>query len=272
MRETLFIVGLLMLAVALRASRKNLGRKAGSLILLGTTYLLFFFISQSHAVGFLGTCLWLFIPWIGLLTQTRKQRMPLNNRLRHRDLPNPAFFPNAIEAAAAMEDAGFDHVTDCSWRWAGMCQHFRLFWHPEERAVAAVCLCEQDNVAFAFISVSSTDTSGNTWRTTNFPFSPSLRPLANLRWNHVPCEINCFHHILQRHGKFLSENKIQSSDLLMPDPDLLEDNIDQEMRDQVAYNLKEGIISMTPDGHFEYSTRGLLFLWAQSIKDMIRLC
>ena len=32
------------------------------------------------------------------------------------------------------------------------------------------------------------------------------------------------------------------------------------------------IIRETGDGHFEYSFRGLLFLWGQFVKDMVRLC
>ena len=32
------------------------------------------------------------------------------------------------------------------------------------------------------------------------------------------------------------------------------------------------LISLTGDGHFRYSPRGLVFLWGQFIKDMVRLC
>jgi hypothetical protein len=198
--------------------------------------------------------------------------MPVNNRLRHRELPNPSFFPNAIEAAAGMEEAGFEHVSDCGWQWSGMQQHFRIFWNPEERAVASVCLCEQDEVAFAFISITSTDSSGKIWRTTNFPFAPTLLCSPSLKWNHVPCEKSCFHQILKDHRDFLGKMKINPDNLLIPDPENLESNIETEMSTQVAHNLETGIILLTEDGHFHYSKRGLLFLWYQFIKDMIRLC
>jgi hypothetical protein len=58
----------------------------------------------------------------------------------------------------------------------------------------------------------------------------------------------------------------------MPDPEELEDNIEREMRTQVDHNLESGLITLTGDGHFKYSTRGLFFLWGQFIKDMVRLC
>jgi hypothetical protein len=147
MRETLTVVGLVVLAIALRSARLTLSRKLGALLILGASFCFFYFISGSLWGGSVGIVLWFFLPWIELLTRIRRMRLPLENRLRHRKIPNASFFPNAIEAAAAMEEAGFEHVSDCGWEWAGMLQFFRLFWHPEERAVAAVCLCEQSDVA-----------------------------------------------------------------------------------------------------------------------------
>jgi hypothetical protein len=44
------------------------------------------------------------------------------------------------------------------------------------------------------------------------------------------------------------------------------------MRRQLEHNQLTGIIRFTGDGHFQYSYRGLLFLWGQFIKDMVRFC
>lgn len=272
MRETLIVIGLFVLAMALRSARKNSARKLGALVFLVATFFFFFYISGNVFAGIAGACIWFFLPWIELLTHVRRLRMPINNRLRHKELPNPSFFPNAIEAATGMEEAGFEHVSNCGWQWSGMQQHFQLFWHPEERAVSSVCLCEQDEVAFAFISITSRDAKGKTWRTTNFPFAPTLRCAPGLRWNHVPCEKSCFHQILIDHRAFLGRMRIDPLDLLVPDPENLEESIESEMRSQIDHNLTRGIIRLTEDGHFKYSKRGLLFLWGQFIKDMIRLC
>jgi len=271
MREFLTVLGFLILAVALRCARGAGMRKAGALLLLGTSGLAGWFLTGSAWGAALGAVAWFFLPWIELLTRIRTMRLPLENKLHHDGVPNPSFFPHADEAAAAMEEAGFEHVTDCGWDWAGMKQCFRLFWHPEERAVAAVCLCEQCDVAFAFVSITSYDEGGRTWRTTNFPFSSTLRHAPGVRWHHVPCERSCFHHILRDHRGFLGRMGVKMDDLRMPDPDLLEENIEREMREQVQRNLDEGIIRLTGDGHFRYSKRGLVFLWGQFVKDMVRL-
>ncbi|MBK1882300.1 hypothetical protein JIN85_07735 [Luteolibacter pohnpeiensis] len=272
MRETLTVIGLFVVAVALRSSCRNSVRKLGAVLFLTATFFLFYFPTGMIGVGVLGAGMWFLLPWIELLTRVRRMRLPLNNRLSHRAPPDPSFFPNAPESAAAMEEDGFEHVSDCGWEWAGMKQFFRLYWHPEERAVAAVCLCEQCDVAFAFISITSYDCSGNIWRTTNFPFAPTLRCPPYIRWNHVPCERSCFHQILQNHREYLTKNKLDAK-LRVPDPEEIEDSIEKEMRRQVEHNLEAGIIRLTPDGHhFKYSGRGMIFLWGQFVKDMIRLC
>ncbi len=272
MRETLIVIGLFVFAVALRTARRGVMRKLGALMFLVASFFLGWFVTGNVWVAAGVASLWFFLPWIELLTRIRRMRLPLNNRLRHRKAPDPSFFPNAVEAASAMEEAGFEHVSDCGWEWAGMQQFFRLFWHPEERAVAAVCLCEQSDVAFAFISVTSHDRQGNMWRTTNFPFSPTLKCPPEVRWHHVPCERNCFHQILEDHRGYLERSKVTMDQLWMPDPEGLEDGIEKEMRQQVEHNLAAGIIRLTGDGHFEYSKRGLVFLWGQFVKDMVRLC
>ncbi len=272
MREILTVIGLIVLAVGLRSGRSNCLRKLGAFTFLVASFFLFYFITGKILAGIGGALLWFFLPWFELLTRIRRMRLPVENRLTQRPIPNPSFFPNAPEAAAAMEEAGFEHVSDCGWEWDGMRQYFRLFWHPEERAVSAVCLCEQSDVAFAFISITSLASDGRIWRTTNFPFAPTLRCPPDVHWNHVPCSRNCFHEILSDHREYLMRLNIPSSHLRIPDPEDIETSIETEMRKQVKHNLATGIIRLTGDGHFEYSKRGLFFLWGQFIKDMLRFC
>jgi len=272
MRESLIVIGLVVLAVALRGARGAGLRKLGAVTFLAASFCLLYFVTGLLTCGWIGVVLWFFLPWIELLTRIRRMRLPLDNRLSQVPIPNPSFFPNAPEAAAAMEEAGFDHVSDCGWEWDGMRQFFRLYWHPEERAIAAVCLCEQSDVAFAFLSITSLDGNGRIWRTTNFPFAATLLCPPDVRWNHVPCGRNCFHQLLRDHREYLSRAKVEPNDLRIPDPEQIEASIEREMRNQVDHNLAAGIIRLTGDGYFRYSKRGLLFLWGQFIKDMVRFC
>ncbi|GHC46154.1 hypothetical protein [Roseibacillus persicicus] len=271
-REVLVVVGLVVFAAAFRACRKNWTRKLGALVFLVASFLALYFLTHNIWAGMLAVLGWFFLPWIELLTRVRKMRLPIDNQLQHRDPPEDEFFPNASRALAAMSDAHFEHVGDSAWKWAGMEQYFRLHWNPEERAVATVCLCEQDNVAFAFLAITSRAEDGRIFRTTNFPFSPTLKNPPGFHCKHVPCERNCFHLMLQDHQSFLAKMKVTHDDLTTPDPENLEDEIEEEMRVQIEHNLQHGIIERTNDGHFRYSVRGLFFLWKQFAKDMIRLC
>ncbi len=271
-REILIVIGLVVLGLALRSAYAVWLRKLGAFTFLAASCCVLYFTTHSLLGGLLGAAFWLFLPWFELLTRVRRMRLPIENQLSLQLIPNAWFFPNAPEAATAMEEAGFEHVADCGWKWDGMQQYFRLFWHPEERAVAAVCLCEQRDVAFAFITITSHDSDGKIWRTTNFPFSTTLRCPPDVRWNHVPCQCHCFHQILLDHRKYLSRARVPAQDLRMPDPEKIQGSIEHEMRQQIDHNLATGIILPTGDGHFRYSLRGLFFLWGQFLKDMIRLC
>lgn len=273
MREILVVFGLVVLAIGLRSSRTRVVRKLGALTFLVATYVAVALLCDCWWLGVLGVIPWFFLPWIELLTRVKNLRLPMDNRLRHVDVPDPEFFPNAPEAAMGMDDAGFEQIGSCGWDWAGMHQHLQLFWHPEERAEAAICMCEQSNVAFSFITITSRDSAGRILRTTNFPFSPTLKCPAHLHWNHVPCERNVFGQILQDHHRFLERLKVDPDSLMIPDPDAMEEAIEAEMKCQLNHNLKEGIIRPAADErYFEYSARGLFFLWKQAIKDMVRLC
>lgn len=272
MRDVLLVTGLIVFAIALRSTRSKGLRKLGALTLLAASFCIFYLPTRNGWLGSCGVVVWLFLPWVELLTRIRRMRLPVENRLGQIPIPNPSFFPNAREAAEAMEEEGFEHVSNCGWEWDGMRQYFQLYWNPEERAVAAVCLCEQADVAFAFIAISSQDDRQRIWRTTNFPFAPTLLKPPGVHWNHVPCGRNCFHQILADHQTYLRRMGIEQDQLMIPDPEEIEQYIEQEMRRQLEHNLSLGIIRLTSDGHFRYSFRGLFFLWGQFIKDMLRFC
>jgi hypothetical protein len=272
MRESFIVIGLTVIALGLRMAHRPWLRKLGAFVFLGASFSLGYFLTGMMCCGMAAILLWFFLPWIELLTRIRRMRLPVENRLQHEKIPNPSFFPNAPQAVTAMEDDGFEHVSDCGWKWDGMDQYFMLYWNPEERAVSGICLCEQSDVAFAFITITSMDGQGRIWRTTNFPFAPTLLRPPDVIWNHVPCSKNCFHQILADHKAFLGRQGLEVSQLRIPDPEAIESSIETEMQRLVQYNLSRGIITLSNDGTFRYSKRGMLFLWGQFIKDMIRFC
>ncbi len=272
MRESLIILACLIIGIALRSCRTLLLRKVGALTFLLASFLIFFFIFDSFCMGWIGVFLWFFLPWVNLLTRIRKLRLPLDNRLKVRKMPSPEHFPNAARLTSEIEGADFDFVAESGWNWVGMRQYFRFFWHPEAKSVAAVCLCEHEQIAFAFVTISSRSTCGIAIHTTNYPFSPNLKHPPKTHWDHLPCEKNRFDLIYDDHEKHLARLGLTKEQLEMPDPDELIKQVESEMRKQIDHNATCGLIELTDDGHFRYSVKGLFFLWFQSVKDMIRLC
>lgn len=196
----------------------------------------------------------------------------MDNRLQHRRVPNASFFPNAQETVDTMIAEGYEHVSDCYWQWAGMKQHYRLFFHHPSHTMASLCLCEQADVVFSFVSISSLCMGGETWRTTNYPFAPTLKYPNKFHWNHVPCTRNCFRQIWTSHRDYLHRHRLCEQTVSAVDVDHLEEMIEEEMQEMIEYNLEQGIIEFSGDHDFCYSKKGLFYLWGQYIKDMVRLC
>jgi len=54
-------------------------------------------------------------------------------------------------------------------------------------------------------------------------------------------------------------------------PEEIASLMEEEIGEQIAHNLARGLIAAASGETFRYSWRGLLFLWAQFVKDMVRL-
>jgi len=272
MREFLIVLSTLIIGFALRSCRTIFLRKLGALTFLVSSALACYFIFGCWWAGVLGLILWFFIPWIDLLKRVRHLKLPKKNRLDLKNPPVEDYYPNASRMIEEIEEADFEHVADRGWDWAGMQQYFRIFWHPEARAIATVCLCEHGNVAFAFATVCCRSADGRHVHTTNYPFSPMLKHAPESSWLHLPCEKNRFPMVFHDHEEHLEKLQLKESDLKIPDPDDIVQAIEMEMERQTSYNLEEGIIESADEENYRYSKRGLFFLWKQAVKDMIRLC
>jgi len=272
MQQFYIVIAIIVFAFALRSCRTIIFRKLGAVVMLLASGLSFYYFTDSILAGIAAMAAWFFLPWVELLTRIRNMRMPLENQLEQTFSTNLDPFPNAREHITSLEKAGFEHICNCGWNLGGMEQLYQLFWNAETRTVASLCLCEQSNITFSYLTFTSRDITNGIWRTTNFPFSPTLKTAPRIHWNQVNCSEECADRLLVNHEYFLSEQGFFDDDLCIPDPDQLEQEIESELRNQIDHNLKRGIIRLTGDGHFRYTLRGLFYLWRQYVKDMIRLC
>ena len=166
--------------------------------------LCFYFLTGNVWAGIGAAAAWFFLPWVELLTRIRKMRMPLENKLQERFSTNLDVYPNAEQHLTILEKEGYEHIRDCGWNLGGMMQIYQLFWNAETKSVASLCLCEQSNITFTYLTLTTHDITNGVWRTTNFPFSPTLKAAPKVHWNQVSCANECAKNLIISHHMYLS--------------------------------------------------------------------
>ncbi len=268
--STLLIAGVLLLSFSLRSFDRLWSRRLGTLGILSASFLCGWRLTNSWPVGVFCVASWLFLPWIEILTRTRKLSLPIDQHLRRRAAPDEDSFPPLEELTAEIELASFEHVEDCGWEWGGTDQFFRLFHRPDERTHGAICLIEHSSTAFYYISLSSRAKDGRVWTTWNNPFSPHLRLAPHWQINQVQGHLG-FETLHALHREFLQLHGVDHEALLDIDPDQLTDLIQGDCRSQIQHNLDGGLLSRTTEGEVRYSWRGMFYLWIQCLRDILRL-
>src|SRR5436190_24371039 len=100
------------LAVALRSFQSSFSQKAGVVAILVVSYLLVYFITDSHVLGAIAAAAWFFLPWVEILTRIRTLRLPKEKQLRPKSPPSSDTFPTLNEITREIENEGFVHVND----------------------------------------------------------------------------------------------------------------------------------------------------------------
>jgi hypothetical protein len=54
-------------------------------------------------------------------------------------------------------------------------------------------------------------------------------------------------------------------------PEEIQNEIQRDLRTQVAHNLSEGVLVRNHTGEVHYTWRGLVFLWVQFLRDLLRV-
>src|SRR6266436_3022595 len=86
------LLGVGVLAVALRSFQSSFSQKAGAIAILIVSYLLVYFVSDSHLLGAIAAALWFFLPWVEILTRIRTLRLPKEKQLRPKSTPSSDTF------------------------------------------------------------------------------------------------------------------------------------------------------------------------------------
>jgi hypothetical protein len=267
--KILLLLGLLAFTLGLRTYQHAVLQRLGALGIMGTTFLAGYFLTGSRWMGGACAASWLLLPWLDLLTRIRKLTLPLEQSLRHKSPPGAHVFPALHDLTDEIEGEGFTHIDDAGWDWEDYQHFFRIFYRPEERVQTAICLVDQQDVAFFYLSLSSRARDGTIWSTWNYPFSYSLKLAPQWRVNRLRTDLT-FLELLASHREFLARNGVALDDLEELDADRIALEMQKDLRTQVAHNLATGVLTKTGEGEARYSWRGLLYLWGQFLLDLVR--
>lgn len=265
----LLILGLAILGYACRTFQAVVIRKVGLLAFMAASFVLFYTVSGSWLIGSLGIALWFCLPWVELLTRVRRMDFPIERPLRRRVLPKEDF-PFLDAAYESIEDVGkFEHIDDWGYEWQGSEHFFRLFYDLETKTQAIVCLTTDHTMAHAYVKLVSRGSDDQVYTTWNYPFSASLlqSPEHRLHWDRSSAT---FEGILESHLEFLKRS-VPSNQLAAQDPSSFLEMLRKDQRRLVDHNLSRGLLKSSGEGSCRYTWRGLIFLWTQLVRDMVRL-
>ena len=264
------MIGVAVLSMALRSFSNVVLQKLGAMGVLATSFLVGWLFTGYLAIGALCASSWLMLPWLEILTRIRKLTLPTDKKLRHKHPPNQDAFPALEGLTDEIERLGFAQQDDTGWDWQDYAQFFRLFYKESERSQAAICLIDQHDVAFYYLSVSSRGQDGRIWTTWNYPFAYSLKLAPQWQVNRVGAD-NSFVDLYDSHRDFLRRNGVIVPDLEPLDPEQLQLEIQKDLAAQIQHNVAVGVLTPAGDGAVRYSWRGLLYIWVQFLRDLVRL-
>jgi hypothetical protein len=268
--DLLLTLGIAVLSVALRSYQTSFAQKAGAIGILTASFLAVYFATGSLWWGAVGALSWLFLPWLEILTRIRALRLPKEKALRPKRPPSPDVFPTFDEISTEIENEGFTHISDAGWDWEDYCQFFRLYYKEEDRAQATICLNEQHDLSFYYLRISSRAQDGIIWTTWNYPLSYGLKLTPHFRINRQRPD-QSFWQLYQSHREFLRQNRVATSVITPMDEEQVQQEIENDLRDQIAHNIAAGVLTQTQDGEVKYSWRGMIYLWCQFLLDLVRM-
>jgi hypothetical protein len=66
-------------------------------------------------------------------------------------------------------------------------------------------------------------------------------------------------------------NAVETKVIDPMDEDRIQSEVENDLRDQIAHNIKQGVLKSIGNGEVKYSWRGMIYLWCQFLLDLVRL-
>ncbi len=274
----LLCLGLLVLSFALWSYPQPLMRKLGGMAFVAIPGVIIFALTQSWLLGVGLPLLWVFLihPWLVIYLQVRHLRLPLQKTLRMKTPPSDEDLPALADLTQEIEGSGFEQVRDTGWDWDNFTQFFRLFYNPQYKTEARICVNQFEGRFFYYVSLVSSHKSGTTYMTTNDPWTTANDPFSYGMIAHPGWKLNrfvnarSFRDLHASHQKFLSDQGIKRDQVTEFNSEEMMEGIERDMTMQLSHNLRLGLLVKATDTEVRYSLKGMIFVWVQALRDMVR--
>ncbi len=273
MKQLLVTISVIMFGLALKSSRVKCLKKLGTLCYLFASGLIGFFITCNVYAGIFCSVIWLFFPWLELLITVNKKERLIKNKLQQGRMKCGNFFPEVSCLEYSFGENGFKLYEECGWEFGESYEHYCCFWNAEKKCLAVICHRIERCTTFSYLKLFSIQDSGTIWQTSNFPFSSTLKSPDEFKLNHVTAGAkSCPKNMMYLHELALYNSNIKVDSLVSISSDEVINFTEKYLEGQINFSIEKGIIKKISDTHFNYSFKGLCFLWIQILKDLFRLC
>src|SRR6202030_2173518 len=248
----LLVLGIAVLRMPFRSFDHPIAQRLCVLCVLAVSFLLGYLPTGSWVVGLVVAALWIFLPWLEILTKIRVLRMPLERELEYKSPPGRDLFPNLDDLTEEIEQEGFELINDLGCDWEAQRQFLRLFHRPGDQTQVALCLIDQGNIAFYYISLMTRPTDGHVFTTWNYPFSYSLKFLPHTHVQRVRPTAP-FVAICKAHQLLRARNKISVEAIPKLDPPLIPALLQQDQTAQITHNVRAGLLAQVDEEKVRYT-------------------
>src|SRR6266436_6635299 len=264
------IIGVAALGMAFRSFHHPVMKRLGIICLLITSFLVGYLPSGSWLAGLAVASIWIFLPWLEILTRIRTLRMPAQRELHHKNPPGRDLFPRLDELTDEIQQEGFEPVNDLGCDWDAQQQFLRLFHRGKDQTQAALCLIDQGEMVFYYISLMTRSLDGQIFTTWNYPFSYALKFLPQTHIQRVRPTVS-FQAMCGAHRTLLARNKVTVDKILKLDPKQIQALLQEDLTAQITHNVRAGLLTRVDEQKVRYTWRGMFYIWFRFLWDFVRL-
>jgi len=266
----LLVLGIAVLGMAFRTFDQPVAQRLSVLCVLVVSFLIGYLPSGSWVAGLAIASLWIFLPWLEILTKIRTLRMPVERELEHKSPPGRDLFPNLDDLTEEIEQVGFELITDLGCDWDAQRQFLRLFHRSSDQTQVAVCLIDQGSIAFYYISLMTRSLDGQVFTTWNYPFAYALKFSPQTHIQRVRPTVS-FHAMCGAHRTLLARNEVAADKILKLDPKQIQALLQEDLTAQITHNVRAGLLAPVDEQKVRYTWRGMFYIWFRFLWDFVRL-